>query len=120
LDVLREELGAGLELVRCGGSDIVQQEREQWTDGANAVCVAPGKIILYSRNTYTIRALREHGFVERRISAELAGAQRAELVRQGMEEPRTVFSFSGSELSRARGGGRCLTMPLCRAPLAGA
>ena len=31
---------------------------------------------------------------------------------------RTVFSFSGSELSRARGGGRCLTMPLLRASIA--
>jgi arginine deiminase len=92
----------------------VLQEREQWTDGANAVCVAPGRIILYSRNASTIEALRDHGFEASRLSVVQSRAQRAEIVAEGMARPRTVFSFSGSELSRARGGGRCLTMPLRR------
>ncbi len=118
LDVLREEFGAKLQLVPCGGQEIIQQEREQWTDGANAVCVAPGKIILYSRNSRTIAELLEHGFAERRISAVLSSEQRAELIADGMQQARAVFSFSGSELSRARGGGRCLTMPLRRERLA--
>lgn len=113
-DVLRDELGADLQVVPCGGDDPLQQEREQWTDGANALCMSPGHILLYARNTATISALREHGFEETSIHIVQPPEQRAELIAAGMAEPRTVFSFAGSELSRARGGGRCLTMSLSR------
>ncbi len=114
LDVLREALGDETQLVSCGGDDPMTQEREQWTDGANAVCVAPGKIILYSRNRKTIEALARHGFGETRLSAVQDEEKRGQLVDEGLGRERNVFSFSGSELSRARGGGRCLTMPLRR------
>lgn len=117
LDVLREELGRDTELVPCGGDDPLHQEREQWTDGANAVAVHPGHIILYARNRHTIRALVHHGFEEVRVSVSQPALHRRALIAEGLARPRTVFSFSGSELSRARGGGRCLTMPLRRAPL---
>jgi arginine deiminase len=118
LDVLREELGNDTELVPCGGDDPLHQEREQWTDGANAVAVGPGHVILYARNTHTIRALVAHGFEEVRVSVSQQPLHRRVMIAEGLARPRTVFSFSGSELSRARGGGRCLTMPLRRAPLA--
>lgn len=117
LDVLREELGHDTQLVPCGGDDPLHQEREQWTDGANAVAVGPGHIILYARNTHTIRALVAHGFEEVRVSVSQPALHRRVLIAEGLARPRTVFSFSGSELSRARGGGRCLTMPLRRASL---
>jgi len=117
LDALREELGKETQLVPCGGDDPLHQEREQWTDGANAVAVAPGHVILYARNTQTIRTLAKQGFVEVRLSVVHGPEQRRELVSEGLRHERAVFSFSGSELSRARGGGRCLTMPLHRAPL---
>ena len=114
LDVLREEFGRDVACVPCGGHERLHQEREQWTDGANAVCVAPGKIVLYARNRRTVSALAEAGFRETRLSVVQDQAERADKIRVGMQRERTVFSFSGSELSRARGGGRCLTMPLRR------
>jgi arginine deiminase len=118
LDILREELGSETQLVPCGGDDPLHQEREQWTDGANAVAVNPGHIILYARNTHTIRALvAHHGFEEVRVSVSQPALHRRVLIAEGLARSRTVFSFSGSELSRARGGGRCLTMPLRRAQL---
>ncbi len=117
LDVLRTELGAEVQLVPCGGNQVLHQEREQWTDGANAVALAPGHIILYARNTHTIRTLKTHGFEEVRLSVVQPPQLRRDLIAEALARPRVVFSFSGSELSRARGGGRCLTMPLQRAPL---
>lgn len=114
LDVLREELGDDTRLVPCGGDDPLHQEREQWTDGANALCLAPGRIILYARNVHTIAALERHGFEAIALHMVQPADQRAALIAHGMSLPRAVFSFPGSELSRARGGGRCLTMPLLR------
>jgi arginine deiminase len=113
LDVLREELG-DVKLVSCGGDDPTTQEREQWTDGANAFALAPGRILLYSRNVATVDALQDYGFEPVLLDVALPEELRQARIAEGASKPRTVFCFSGSELSRARGGGRCLTMPLNR------
>lgn len=115
-DTLHDELGPETVVVPCGGADPVQQQREQWTDGANAFCVAPGKIVLYARNALTIAALAEHGFVETALHWVQTPAERGERIAAGLARARTVFSVPAGELSRARGGGRCLTMPLVREP----
>lgn len=114
LDVLREELGVHTRIVSCGGDEFLHQQREQWTDGANSFCLSPGHIILYGRNVNTIAKLKEEGFEEIRLHSVQRADERRSLVVEGMRRPRAVFSFAGSELSRARGGGRCLTMPLAR------
>jgi arginine deiminase len=105
------EIDLEVEVVPCGGSaDIIDQEREQWTDGANAFALAPGVILLYRRNRHTLKELQARGW---RIVKEVEVLDgREELLGQG----RTVVTFLGNELSRARGGPRCMTMPLERAP----
>ena len=75
-------------LVRCGGKDRVASEREQWNDGSNTLCIEPGKVIVYDRNDVTNGILREHGI--------------------------KVLEIPSSELSRGRGGPRCMSMPLWR------
>lgn len=90
--VLAEYLGLdSVQLIRCGGDSQIASEREQWNDGANTLCIAPGTVVVYDRNYVTNRLLEDSGV--------------------------TVLKFNGSELSRGRGGPRCMSMPLERDPL---
>jgi len=102
--------GVDLEPIPCGGTDSVTQQREQWTDGANALALAPGLITLYDRNVATAEALAHHGF--RVLSAEdlLLGRQELDPDDCG----RVCVLISSHEMSRARGGPHCLVHPLLR------
>jgi arginine deiminase len=107
-----EEAGVEMELVPCGGGvDVLDQAREQWTDGANAFALAPGVILLYRRNRLTVEELSQRGW--RVVEQEEILSGRREVFEHG----RTVITIPGNELSRARGGPRCMTMPLEREPL---
>ena len=88
-DVLREALSLeNVTLIRCGGKDNIASAREQWNDGSNTLCIAPGKVIVYNRNYVTNEILRSYGL--------------------------EVFEMPSSELARGRGGPRCMSMPLIR------
>jgi len=102
--------GLDLELVPCGGEDPVSQQREQWTDGANALAVAPGVILLYDRNVRTAEELARHGF--RIVPADDLLLGRTEVDAEGGR--RVCILLASHEISRARGGPHCLTHPLLR------
>ena len=78
-----------VELIFCGGDDLIAAAREQWNDGSNTLCIAPGKIVVYQRNDVSNAILRDAGL--------------------------TVLEMPSAELSRGRGGPRCMSMPLIRA-----
>lgn len=105
--------GVDLEPIQCGGGDPVAQQREQWTDGANAFALAPGVILLYARNLRTAEALADHGY--RVLKAEDLLLGREEVDPEGGE--RLCIQLPSTEISRARGGPHCLTHPLERDPL---
>src|SRR5581483_11075616 len=54
--------GFDLEPIYCGGKKAIDQQREQWTDGANAFTLAPGMVVLYERNVRTAEELASHGY----------------------------------------------------------
>ncbi|MDQ3283270.1 MAG: arginine deiminase family protein [Acidobacteriota bacterium] len=105
--------GFDLEPIYCGGQSAVDQQREQWTDGANAFALAPGIILLYERNVRTADELARHGYHIVYEDDLLLG--RTEL--ETWTDKKYALQIAGNELSRARGGPRCMTMPLEREEL---
>ncbi len=90
---LAELLAANLglekvELIRCGGDNIVASGREQWNDGSNTLTISPGVVVVYKRNTITNAILESKGL--------------------------RLIKIDGSELVRGRGGPRCMSMPFER------
>ena len=87
--ILEKYLGVpDVKLIKCGGEDRIAAEREQWNDGSNTLCIAPGVIVVYERNDVTNELLRRAGL--------------------------KVLEMPSAELSRGRGGPRCMSMPLER------
>ena len=87
--ILAKELGLpAVKLIRCGGDDAMAAQREQWNDGSNTLCIAPGKVITYERNYVTNDLLDRNGI--------------------------EVLTMPSSELSRGRGGPRCMSCPVSR------
>ena len=87
-DILEKYMGHPVELIPCGGGDRIAAEREQWNDGSNTLCIAPGTIVVYERNDVTNALLKEKGL--------------------------NVIEVPSAELSRGRGGPRCMSMPIER------
>lgn len=88
-DVLEKELCIDkVKLIKCGGNSVVDASREQWNDGSNTLCISPGEVIVYSRNYVTNKILQNEGI--------------------------KTHIMPSSELSRGRGGPRCMSMPLIR------
>ena len=87
-NILEEYLGIDITLIPCAGGDKIASEREQWNDGTNTLCIAPGVVVVYNRNNITNEVLREKGI--------------------------KVIEMNSAELSRGRGGPRCMSMPLER------
>lgn len=103
-----ESLGWNIEPVIGGGSDPWNQLREQWHSGCNFFSLGDGKIIGYRRNTHTIDALDRAGFAV--INAEDIVGGKVNMA----DYEKFVAAFPGSELPRAGGGARCMTMPILR------
>ena len=112
LHALKKE-GFDLEPIYCGGKRALDQQREQWTDGANAFALAPGVILMYERNMRTTEELADHGYHVIHEDDLLLG--RVEM--ETWTDKKYVLQITGHELSRARGGPRCMTMPLQREDL---
>ena len=89
--ILTEYVGQPVQLIPCGGGDRIAAEREQWNDGSNTLCVRPGTVVVYQRNNVTNDVLYKNGI--------------------------NCLEMPSAELSRGRGGPRCMSMPAWREAL---
>ena len=104
-----KKLGMDLEPVYCGGEDETwNMEREQWHSGANFFCVAPGKVLGYARNNYTVEAMNNAGFEI--IRANDVISNKVDLNKY----EKYMITIEGSELPLGGVGARCMTMPINR------
>ena len=88
-DILKKHLELEqVTLIKCGSDSPIDAAREQWSDGSNTLAIAPGEVVVYERNYVTNRILEDNGI--------------------------TVHTIPCSELSRGRGGPRCMSMPVVR------
>ena len=104
-----QDLGVDFKFISCGGKNDLDQQREQWTDGANAFCLSPGKIIVYDRNINTIKELEQCGYKIVNWKDTLHTSNLSKKDRN-----KIAITIESGELSRGRGGPRCMTMPISR------
>ena len=91
-EVLKEALNKDdIDLIPTGNGDPIIAAREQWNDGSNTLAIAPGEVVTYNRNYVSNDLLRKHGIL--------------------------VHEVRSSELSRGRGGPRCMSCPIVREDL---
>lgn len=121
--------------VLAGGENPLYQDREQWCDAANVLAIAPGIVVGYERNYRTFRELEKAGYnifhareviADDHLRAQILDSMNASVPPKdgstgsspdsGYKSTRGKYAIqiTGRELSRARGGARCMAMPLYR------
>ena len=100
-----------VKIIYSGGNVFPHDEREQWTDSCNVVALKEGVVIGYDRNDKTAAAFKDVGF------NVLTTREAFDLFDSGLDPANmkdTLILLPSAELSRARGGSHCMSMPLLR------
>lgn len=99
-------------IIYSGGNQYPYDSREQWTDSCNLLALKEGVVIGYDRNEKTVEQFIEKGMTAIPVKELIAKFERGEL--HPDEVQNTLILLESGELSRARGGSHCMSMPLVR------
>lgn len=100
------------EFIYSGNEEFPFDSREQWTDSCNLLAIKEGVVLGYDRNDHTIKAFIDKGFKVIPVKELLQKFETGELNPQTLEN--TYITMPSAELSRARGGFHCMSMPILR------
>lgn len=114
VDVSKNDLKSDekTKFIYSGNNEFPFDVREQWTDSCNLLALKEGVVMGYDRNDKTIEAFKYAGFKVIRAQDLVAKLESGEMKVEEIKD--TFISMPSAELSRARGGFHCMSMPLLR------
>ena len=113
-DISRNDLGviSAVNFIYSGANEFPYDAREQWTDSCNLLALKEGVVIGYDRNEKTANAFINAGFEVIPAAVLIAKFEKKEVLPEQISN--TLILLPSSELSRARGGSHCMSLPISR------
>lgn len=99
-------------IIFSGNNEYPYAVREQWTDSCNLLALKEGVVLSYDRNEKTNVAFAQAGFTLVRVEDLIHDLEHDRITTNALTD--TVIIMPSAELSRARGGFHCMSMPLYR------
>ncbi len=104
--------GEKTRFIYSGNNRFPYDAREQWTDSCNLLALQEGVVLGYDRNDKTVEAFRNKGFAIAAVQDVILQLEKGSLSADTLTD--TLILMPSAELSRARGGFHCMSMPLLR------
>jgi arginine deiminase len=101
-----------VKIIFSGNNEFPYSAREQWTDSCNLLALKEGVVLAYDRNDKTTEAFEANGFKIIKAKELIAGLEAGSIDVETITD--TIILMPSAELSRARGGFHCMSMPLLR------
>ena len=113
-DISRNDLGSTstTRIIYSGGNVFPYDSREQWTDSCNLLAIKEGVVLGYDRNDKTVEAFKAHGFDVVKVQDLIQDLESGKVDAETLTD--TLVLMPSAELSRARGGFHCMSLPLLR------
>jgi arginine deiminase len=113
-DISRNDLECTekIRFIYSGNNEFPFDAREQWTDSCNLLALKEGVVLGYDRNDKTVEAFRANGFAVVHAKHLIEQLETGTVESEQVEN--TLILMPSAELSRARGGFHCMSMPLHR------
>jgi arginine deiminase len=95
-----------------GNGTFPYDAREQWTDSCNLLALKEGVVLGYDRNDKTIEAFKNNGFAIVKVRDLINDLESGKVNADTITD--TLILMPSAELSRARGGFHCMSLPILR------
>ncbi len=99
-------------IIYSGNNSFPYDSREQWTDSCNLLAIKEGVVLGYDRNDKTVEAFRNAGYTIVDVKDLILDFESGKADVETIEN--TLILMPSAELSRARGGFHCMSMPILR------